>query len=67
MIYQHCFRVQASLAQVAEFHSRSASRPTITPPPMIVRLHHTPAVLADGDEMDFSMWLGLPILFAFRA
>jgi hypothetical protein len=32
-----------------------------------VRLQRAPAVLADGNEMDFTMWLGLPVLFAFRA
>jgi hypothetical protein len=29
----------------------------ITPPPIIVKVHHAPPVLADGDEMDFTMWL----------
>jgi hypothetical protein len=34
----------------------------ITPPPVIIRVHHAPPVLRDGDEMDFTMWLGpLPI------
>jgi ligand-binding SRPBCC domain-containing protein len=62
MIYQHRFRVGASLAAVAEFHQRSASMAAITPPPIIVRMHATPAALAEGDEMDFTMWLGpLPV------
>jgi len=58
MRYHHRFRVQAPLVRVAEFHSRSASMPAITPPPIIVRVQRAPAVLADGDEMDFTMWLG---------
>ena len=65
--YQHHFRVHASLAEVAEFHSRSSSMAVITPPPILVRLHHTPARLAEGDEMDFTMWLGpLPIHWLAR-
>jgi ligand-binding SRPBCC domain-containing protein len=67
MIYHHRFRVQASPARVAEFHSRAASMPAITPPPIIVRLHHAPVVLANGDEMDFTMWLGpLPVRWLAR-
>jgi len=58
MRYHHCFRVKAPLASVAEFHSRSASMPAITPPPMVVRVQRAPTVLADGDEMDFTLWLG---------
>ena len=42
MIYRHQFRVNASLARVAEFHSRSASMAAITPPPIIARLHNAP-------------------------
>ena len=66
MNYHHRFRVQASLARVAEFHSHAASMAAITPPPIVVKVQRAPAVLADGDEMAFTMWLGLPVLFAFR-
>jgi ligand-binding SRPBCC domain-containing protein len=60
--YQHRFRVQASVQQVTEFHSRAASMAAITPPPIIVKIHHAPDVLADGDRMGFTMWIGpLPI------
>jgi ligand-binding SRPBCC domain-containing protein len=58
MIYRHTFLVRAPLAQVAEFHSHSASMPAITPPPIFIRIQHAPAVLTDGDEMDFTMGLG---------
>ena len=62
LIYQHRFRVVAPLVRVAEFHSRAASMAAITPPPIIVRMRHTPAVLAEGAEMDFTLWLGpLPV------
>jgi ligand-binding SRPBCC domain-containing protein len=58
MRYEHRFRVRASLAAVAGFHSRAASMPAITPPPITVRVHRAPALLGEGDEMDFTMWAG---------
>ena len=62
MIYRHRFQVRASQARVAEFHSRAASMAAITPPLVIVRIHRAPEVLAEGDEMEFTMWLGpLPV------
>lgn len=67
MIYHHSFRVQASLARVAEFHCRAASMAAITPPPIVVKVQRAPAVLADGDEMEFTMWLGpLPVHWLAR-
>jgi ligand-binding SRPBCC domain-containing protein len=67
MIYRHQFGVNASLARVAEFHSRSASMAAITPPPIIARMHNAPAVLAEGDEMSFTLLLGpLPIHWLAR-
>ena len=67
MKYAHRFRVKAPLADVAEFHSRSASMPAITPPPMIVRVHAAPAVLAEGDTMDFTLWAGpIPVRWVAR-
>jgi ligand-binding SRPBCC domain-containing protein len=62
MRYIHRFRVQAPLADVDAFHRQSASMAAITPPPIIVRIHSAPQLLQDGDQMDFTMWLGpLPI------
>ena len=67
MNYRHRFRVRASLARVAEFHSYAASMPAITPPPIVVKVQHAPPVLADGEEMDFTMWLGpLPVRWLAR-
>jgi ligand-binding SRPBCC domain-containing protein len=67
MRYQHVFRVEAPLSAVAAFHSRSSSMPAITPPPIVVRVHQAPAVLQDGDEMDFTLWLGpLPVRWRAR-
>ena len=67
MKYHHTFRVKAPQAAIAEFHSRSASMPAITPPPMIVRVHAAPARLASGDEMDFTLWAGpVPLRWVAR-
>jgi ligand-binding SRPBCC domain-containing protein len=62
MIYNHRFIVQAPLAEVVRFHSHSASMGAITPPPIVVRVHAAPPVLGEGDQMDFTLWLGpLPV------
>lgn len=67
MNYTHRFEVRAPLAQVAEFHHRAASMVAITPPPIVVRIHRSPVVLEEGDEMDFTMWLGpLPLRWLAR-
>jgi ligand-binding SRPBCC domain-containing protein len=56
--YHHRFVLKAPLEQVAEFHSRAASMAAITPLPIVVRIQRAPAVLTEGDEMEFTMWLG---------
>lgn len=56
MRFEHRFRVNAPLAAVAEFHSRAASMPAITPPPMVVKVHSAPERLGEGDVMDFTLW-----------
>lgn len=62
MKYRHTFRVNAPLQAVAAFHARSACMGAITPPPVIVRFHRAPERLREGDQMDFTLWLGpLPI------
>lgn len=67
MTYRHHFQVNAPLSRVAEFHRQSASMAAITPPPMIVKIHQAPDVLAQGDEMDFTIWLGpFPIRWLAR-
>lgn len=39
----------------------------ITPPPVIVRVHHAPAILHTNDEMAFTLWVGpLPIHWVAR-
>jgi ligand-binding SRPBCC domain-containing protein len=67
MIYQHRFQVHAPLVQVAEFHQRTASMAAITPPPIITQMRRAPAVLGEGDEMEFTLWLGpLPVRWVAR-
>ena len=65
--YRHRFNVRAPLAQVAEFHAQSASMGAITPPPIIAQIQRAPARLAEGDEMEFTLWLGpLPLRWLAR-
>ena len=62
MIYHHVFRVPAALEKVTEFHRQSSNMAAITPPPMVVRMHQAPQVLAQDDTIHFTMWLGpLPV------
>ena len=66
MKYWHRLRVEAPPAAVAEFHRRSTIMAAITPPPIVVRVHEAPAVLGEGDEMAFTLWLG-PLPLRWRA
>ncbi len=44
------------------FMAALASMGAITPPPIVVRMRNAPAVLAEGNEIEFTMWLGpLPV------
>jgi ligand-binding SRPBCC domain-containing protein len=62
MIYRHRFTVAAPLARVVEFHRRAAGMSAITPPPIIVQLDNSRAVLGEDDAMGFTMWFGpLPV------
>jgi len=65
--FNHRFQVNAPLEDVVEFHRQSASMGAITPPPVIVRVHKAPPILAEGDIMDFTLWVGpLPIHWVAR-
>ncbi len=66
MRYQHRFRVQAPVEAVAEFHSYPAAMAAITPPPIFVQVHSAPPRVAEGQSMDFTMWLG-PLPLRWRA
>ena len=62
MQFRHSFRVKAPQSVVADFHRHSDSMGAITPPPVIVRVHSAPEKLAEGDTMDFTLWVGpMPI------
>jgi ligand-binding SRPBCC domain-containing protein len=62
MKYQHIFQVKAPLAEVATFHTAATSLKAITPPLIPMRFHHAPERMGDGDEIDFTMWMGpLPV------
>lgn len=65
--YRHIFRVRAPLSAVAEFHARPEGLKAITPPPVLVQWHRTPAQWKDGSEMEFTVWLGpLPMRWLAR-
>lgn len=65
--FRHKFRVDASVADVARFHSQSGSMGAITPPPVIAKIHRAPQTLTEGDEMEFTLWLAfLPIRWLAR-
>lgn len=67
MKYQHTFRVRAPLADVARFHASAAGLKAITPPLIPMQLHQAPQRIGDGDEMDFTMWMGpLPVRWVAR-
>lgn len=67
MRYHSRFRVSAPVEMVASFHSQSAAMAAITPPPIGVQIHRAPERLVEGDEMDFTLWLGpLPVHWVAR-
>jgi ligand-binding SRPBCC domain-containing protein len=67
MVYRHRFLVHVPLEEVARFHACTRSMRAITPPPVIVQLHASPVALAEGDEMEFTLWLlFLPVRWRAR-
>ncbi len=65
MRYRHEFAINAPLAAVVEFHSRSENMAAITPPPLIVQMRQAPPLLAEGSRMDFTLWAGpIPVPWA---
>jgi ligand-binding SRPBCC domain-containing protein len=59
--YSSCFRVQAPLGRVAEFHRDTKVLKHLTPPPLIVKFNELQP-LAEGSVADFTIWIGpLPI------
>ncbi len=67
MKYQHVFQVRAPVAEVVAFHASASSLKAITPPLVPMRLHRAPQQMDDGDEIEFTMWLGpLPVRWLAR-
>lgn len=67
MKFMHRFTVRAPLQRVAEFHQSADSMAAITPPPIFVQMHESPAQLFDGAEMEFTLWmLFVPIRWRAR-
>ena len=61
------FRVKAPLGAVIDFHRHSSSLKAITPPWTPLSGVSAPEVLAEGDEMEFTLWAGpLPIRWKAR-
>ena len=67
MKYRHTFQVKARLADVVGFHTSATSLKAITPPLIPMQLHNAPEQMGNGDEMDFTMWMGpLPVRWKAR-
>jgi ligand-binding SRPBCC domain-containing protein len=67
MRYKRFFSVAAPLTDVVAFHQQSVSMAEITPPPVRVQIHRAPQILQEGDEMEFTLWLGfIPIHWLAR-
>ncbi|HSJ56262.1 MAG TPA: SRPBCC family protein [Anaerolineae bacterium] len=66
MKYRHTFVVDAPPQEVAAFHTRATSLQAITPPFVPMRLQSAPDEMDDGDEMEFTLWLG-PVPVRWRA
>jgi ligand-binding SRPBCC domain-containing protein len=58
MRYKSSFSVAAPVQVVLAFHQQSVSMAKITPPPIRVQVHRAPQTLQEGDEMEFTLWIG---------
>jgi ligand-binding SRPBCC domain-containing protein len=60
-VFEHALLVHAPVEAVADFHRDSRVLQKLTPPPVLVQLHHAGAV-AEGSNADFTLWFGpLPV------
>jgi ligand-binding SRPBCC domain-containing protein len=67
MKYTHHFTVHAPIEVVANFHRSASSLKAITPPPLVMHLHAAPLQVGEGDETDFTLWMGpLPVRWVAR-
>ncbi len=65
LIFERSFVVKAPLARVAAFHRDTRVLRRLTPPPVIVQLHHSEP-LRDGAVAEFTLWFG-PLPVRWRA
>jgi ligand-binding SRPBCC domain-containing protein len=64
--YTHSFCVRAGLLEVANFHRDASALKYLTPPPVVVQIHHVQA-LGEGSLAEFTMWMGpVPIRWLAR-
>jgi ligand-binding SRPBCC domain-containing protein len=64
--FDQSFTVRAPLPAVREFHSSPEALRTLTPPPVVVRLHRF-GRLKEGMEAEFTLWMGpFPIHWTAR-
>jgi ligand-binding SRPBCC domain-containing protein len=67
MKFRRTFCVRAPRDAVVDFYTRATSLGAITLPLVPMRLHRAPERMAEGDEMDFTMWLGpVPVRWVAR-
>jgi ligand-binding SRPBCC domain-containing protein len=64
-VYKHEFRVSATLAEVAQFHSDTQSLKLLTPPPLVIQFNGVEP-LAEGSVAEFTIWMG-PIPVRWKA
>ena len=55
--FDYTFTVDAPLAAVSQFHSRTDILRKLTPPPIFVQIHDF-GEMAEGMMADFTMWFG---------
>jgi ligand-binding SRPBCC domain-containing protein len=59
--FDYSFTVDAPKAEVAAFHSDTGALKILTPPPIVVQLHHYEP-LGEGSTAYFTLWFGpLPV------
>ena len=65
LAFDYAFTVDASLDEVAAFHSDTNALKTLNPPFVIVQLHRVDPI-ADGSVSEFTLWMG-PLPIRWRA
>ena len=67
MKFEHEYLIHTPMQKVVDFHRESLSMSAITPPPIKVKFLHAPQLLAEGDEIAFTLWFGpLPLHWLAR-